>query len=426
MVRRPQAGRSVIRVRLPYESYLALRYLRFHRGRTFLSIITLISVAGVSVGTAALVIALALMTGFQQDIRRRIESGSAHLTVLKAHEPTFEGAEGLAARVRAVPGVKEAGPVLLTHAMLVNEEAASPAYVELEGIDPARHGRVIAEGPDDPLKVLSAPLPGGRDGIVLGEELGSRLGVRKGDRVRLLVPKVSLTPFTPIPRSRVLEVLGTFHSEAFPLSAERAYVSLETARRLLDAPAAASWVEVRLGDDRLIQRVKKDLSGTLGSGYLVVDLLDLEQNRDLLKALNTEKFILFLAIALIVVVASLNIVSTLILMVADKVKEIGTLTAMGARPFGIALVFVLQGLVIGVVGTSLGLAAGSAASWWLDRFRVIKLNPEVYYITHVPFTLRPIDAVFVAALTLGVSLLATIYPAFRAATLDPVEAIRHE
>jgi lipoprotein-releasing system permease protein len=413
-------------VRLSYEGYLALRYLRFHRGRTFLSVITFISVAGVTVGTAALVIALALMTGFQQDIRRRIESGSAHLTVLKPHEPSFEGAEELASRVRAVDGVKEAGPVLLSHAMLVNEEAASPAYVELEGIDPARHGRVIAEGPEDRLAVLAAPLTDGRERIVLGEELATRLAVRKGDRVRLLVPKVSLTPFTPIPRSRVLEVAGTFHSEAFPLSAERAYVSLATARRLLDAPGASSWVEVRLWDVRRVPRVKAELSRSLGPGYLVVDLMELEQNRDLLKALNTEKFILFLAIALIVVVASLNIVSTLILMVADKIKEIGTLTAMGARPAGIALVFVLQGLVIGIVGTVLGITSGCALSWWLDRFRVIKLNPEVYYITHVPFALRAADAGFVAALTVVVSLLATVYPAFKAATLDPVEAIRHE
>ena len=152
----------------------------------------------------------------------------------------------------------------------------------------------------------------------------------------------------------------------------------------------------------------------------------LEQNQDLLRALNTEKAILFLAIGLIVVVAALNIVSTLILTVTDKIKDIGALTAMGARPYSIASVFVLQGLVIGVVGGVLGLALGSTAAWWLDRYRIIALDPQVYYLTHVPFTLRPIDLIMVAAVVLTVSLLATLYPAFKAAALDPVEALRYE
>ncbi len=410
---------------LPYEPYLALRYLRFHRGRTFLSVITLISVAGVTVGAAALVVALALMTGFQQDVRTRILSGSSHLTVVSATAPTFDGVEALLSKLRAHPGVREAGPVLLTRAMLVHELLASPAYVELEGIDPTRHGRVLGWERDDPLASLAREIDG-RDGVVVGAELAERLGVRVGDRVRALVPKVSLTPFAPIPRSRVLGVAGTFRTEAFPLSAERAYVAIDAARRLLDEPGRASWVEVRLEAFRDLERVKRSLRDALGGGWMVVDLMELEQNRELLKALNTEKIILFLAIGLIVVVASLNIVSTLILMVADKMKEIGTLTSMGARPRGIALVFVLQGLVIGIVGTALGLVLGSALAWCADAYRWIELDPEVYYITHVPFALRFQDAAFVAALTLGVSLLATVYPALKAARLDPVEAIRHE
>lgn len=413
-------------MRLPYELHLALRYLRFHRGRTFLSIITLISVAGVTVGTAALVIALALATGFQEDVRERILGGAAHLTILAAAEATFPDAEALAARVRDVPGVRAVGPVLFTPAMITSDVGDLPAYAEVEGIDPARHGAVVPlrGGAGDPLLPL-VPRPDGREaGIVLGEQLARKLAVREGELVRVVVPRVTLTPFAPVPRSRVFRVVGTFRSDYFQQDAQRAYVDLADARRLLEAPTHASWIEVRLGNPRELERGKAALREALGGGWSVVDLL--EQNEAMLKALNTEKLILFLAIGLIVVVASLNIVSTLILMVTDKVKEIGTLTSMGARPGGIAAIFMLQGVVIGLVGTSLGLLLGATAAYGLDRYEVIALNPEVYYLSHVPFSPRPGDVAFVGILTLLVSFVATLYPAWRAASQDPVEAIRHE
>lgn len=413
-------------MRAPYELRLALRYLRFHRGRTFLSIITLISVSGVTVGTAALVIALSLMTGFQEDVRERILGGNAHLTVMDASEPTFADAEGLVLRVAAIEGVRASGPVLFTPAMIKSESADAPAFAEIEGIDPAVHGSVVTvgSGSTDPLALLAGRDDASPPAIVLGEQLARRLAVGPQDQVRVLVARMTLTPFAPIPRSRLFRVAGTFRSEAFQQDAQRAYVRLEDARSLLDAPTRASWLEVRLADPRALARAKQLLADTLGPQWSVVDLL--EQNEAMLKALNTEKVILFLAIGLIVIVASLNIVSTLILMVADKIKEIGTLTAMGARPVGIASIFMLQGILIGVVGSSLGLSAGWAIAHWLDRYKVIALNPEVYYLSHVPFSTRPVDIAFVGVLTLLVSFVATLYPAWKAAALDPVEAIRHE
>ncbi|RKZ06999.1 hypothetical protein DRQ32_10530 [bacterium] len=414
-------------MRVPYELYLALRYLRFHRGRKFLSVITLISLAGVTVGSAAMVIALAMMAGAVEDMLSRIYSGSAHLTVVSLETSgAFEGADGLMAELESVEGVQAVAPVLYTPALITFDDASSQGFAELRGIDPARHPRVILGKPAEgtPYAGLAGPTESGRAGIVLGSELARKIGARTGDRVRVLVPRVTLAPWTAAPRMRVFEVVGTYSSEHFQEDQIRAYVDLEQARGLLRQADGTSWVELRADDLRRLDELKERIGATISAQWRIVDLV--EQNAALLKALNTEKLVLFLAIGLIVVVASLNIVSTLILMVNDKVRDIGALTAMGARPSGVAAVFVLQGLVIGILGAVSGLALGSVVSWGMHHYRVLKLDPEVYYLHFVPFVSKPLDLALVGAGVIVVSLLATLYPAITAGKLDPLEAIRYE
>ena len=410
---------------LGFESFLALRYLRFHRGKTFVSAITLISILGVAVGTAALVIALAVNAGFVEDARARIHSGSAHLVVESRLSERFADAEQSMQQLADVDEVAAVAAVLRTEGMLIFEDQQSIGYADVWGIVPDEHAAVILGDPrDEALAQLETTTKSGRAPIVLGANLAAGLGAREGDLVRLLIPQLTLAVWGAQPRSVVLEVVGTYRSDHFQEDSQRAYVPLSAARQMLRAEGQSSRIEVRVQDLSQIDASRDAVKRALGDEWFVFDLMD--QNREFMKALNTEKLVLSLAIGLIVIVAALNIVSMLILTVSDKTKEIGALTAIGATPGKIARIFILQGLIIGAIGTFLGLVLGAGLATIFDTYRLFPLNPDVYYLTHLPFSVHLGDLVAIGTATLLISLLATIYPARRAAALRPVEALRYE
>ena len=325
-----------------------------------------------------------------------------------------------------VDGVQAASPVLYTPAMLSYAAGGVHAFAEIHGIEPSSHSQVILDLPlaQTALAALIEPTDSGRTGIVLGSELAADLGAIRGDLVQAAVATVTLSPWGVMPRSRIFEVVGTYKSDHFQADSIRAFVPIAAARALNRSKAGSSRVEVRLDQVDELESMKASLRERFAPDWVVVDLI--EQNQELLKALKTEKLFLFLSIGLIVIVAALNIVSTLILMVQDKIKEIGTLSAMGSRPREIARIFIWQGGVIGLIGSSAGLLLGASVSWVLERFELIELNPDVYYLDHIPFRLQLTDLGWIWGVAMLISLLATLYPALKAARLDPVDAIRYE
>lgn len=427
-------------MKVRYELFLALRYLLAKRKQTFLSVISLISILGVATGVTALIIALALMTGFQEEIRGRILGASAHITIFDGFARGLEDYPAVMRQALGVEGVVAAAPLVLENGLL-SSDTRSGAAALIYGIDPALQGEVTSlqqhleadaetDGPSPSLSdlVTARPAAEGEPArlatVFLGSELGRTLHVKVGDRVRLIIPRARLSPFTVRPRSVSYVVAGFADSGFYDFDTTRLYMHLKEAQRLFSMGDTVTAVQVRLDDLDHTSRVRAELESRLGGAFYVNDLM--EQNRAFFSALRLEKMVAFLVITLIVLVAALNIVSTLILMVMEKVRDIGALVSMGATSRSVMLVFQLQGLIIGVVGTLVGLVLGIGVSWVMDTYRLWTLNPDVYFIPYLPFKVRPLDFTLTALIAIFISFQATLYPSWRASRLDPVEALRNE
>jgi lipoprotein-releasing system permease protein len=404
----------------PFEVHIALRYLFARRKQAFISVISLVSTLGVIVGVMALVLALALMTGMQRELRNRILGATAHLFVWKHGGITDYRAESAA--LRTVPGVTGAAPAIIGKALI--SSGRGEAFITLKGIDPALERgvtdieRAMKSGQ---LDAVAAEPDDGLPGIVIGSDLAQTLGVVEGDEVTVLTPQGNLTPMGVYPRSRRARVVGRFSLGLYEFDSAYGFVSLPLARRMLDR-GEVDVIELRIADIYRAPEVAAAIPATLGTKYFSQTWAEL--NRALFQALWLEKMAISITIGLIVMVAALNIVASLVLLVMEKSPDIAILKTMGAPARSVMAVFMLQGLLIGAVGTAIGASAGYGVATVLDRYQLIRVPMDVYQIAYVPFVIEWTDLAVVVASAIVICFLATIYPSRQAARLDPVDALR--
>ena len=413
-----------------FELFIARRYLLARRKQTFISVISLISTIGVGIGVIALIVALALMTGLQGELRDRILGSMAHIYVDKpmvlneSGEP-IGGIEDYHAEVKrllAVPRVLGAAPAIVGKALI--SSANHKTVITIKGIDPALEPNVtdirtaMQTGSVEAVDASADDYPG----ILLGQQLANELAVRVGDTVSLLTDVGTLSPGGMVPRPRTARVGGIFNLGLQEFDAEWAFISLPFAQRLVGVNQVA-MIQLRVDDINAAPQIA-DAVEKASPGYRVQDWTDI--NASLFSALGLEKLGMSIAIGLIMMVAALQIVASLILLVMEKSRDIGILKTMGTSPQRISVIFMMQGTIIGVVGTTVGAVIAVVLCWVLTEYRLVNIPQDVYQVAYVPFIVRIDDLLTVVLSAIGISFLATIYPSRQAARLDPVQALRFE
>ena len=409
---------------MSFELWVAVRYLLARRKQAFLSLISLVSTIGVAVGVMALVISLALMTGLQQELRDRLVGSAAHVYVWNVLGGGFEDYHAEAEKLNGMPRVLGAAPAIIGKALVTT--GLGEAFITVKGIDPVLEEGVtevaqsVRRGSLFELEKVEKTVFGG---IVLGEGLSEQLGASVGDDVTLVTPHGTLSPMGLIPRPRRLRVVGIFSLGIYEYDHAYGFVTLNVAKRLLNKDRV-EMMEVRVDDMYASREIAEDLEERLGGGYLTDDWSRL--NQPLFSALWIEKMAISIAIGLIVTIAALNIVASLILLVMEKSQDIAILKTMGAGGRSIMKIFMLQGVIIGLVGTTIGATMGYILSAILDRYQLIRLDMQIYQVAYVPFTVDPIDFMLVIISALAICFVATIYPSRQASQLNPAEALRYQ
>ena len=403
---------------LPFEVFLALRYLKLRRRRSWLGgLTTLIGVGGIAIGVAALITTLGVMNGFQRDIQKKILGTQAHLFLLKEMNPSEKAL--LESALKKYPEITASAPFVAGQAIL--NSSSHSLGVWLKGIDPAREFDVndlqgtLQEGTWEGLQDSR--------GIALGTELAKQLGVGPGDPLTLISPKSMATPLGLFPRMESYVVRATFASGYYEYDSSLAFISLPSAQKFFNTSDRVTGLSIRLkkgeGADLLASQLRKEL----GIRYWIRTWS--QMNQSLFAALKLEKTVMFLILSLIILVAAFNIASNLLLLSFEKTKEIGILKALGASPRHIRNLFVLEGTIMGGLGTASGAVLGLLLCWWIQNYPIVQLPAEVYYLSRVPVHMEWSDTLCVLGLSLAIAVAATLYPASLASRTHPVEAIRY-
>jgi lipoprotein-releasing system permease protein len=416
-----------------YEWFIGLRYLKAKRKQTFISIITVISIAGVMVGVMALIVVLSVMTGFEKTLKEKILGTQAHLIVMKASQEGMDHYPEVIRKLIEVKGVVSAAPFVFSQVML--SSGSNVSGVVLKGIDPDQEGKVTELAHNvraGRLQDLKEAQTGEAPGIVLGEELSKHLSAARGDVIQVISPLGTMTPMGMMPKMKWFRVTGIFRSGMYEYDNTMAYISLESAQRFFGMGSEVTGIQVKTADVYKVVEIGREIRRKLGFPYWTRDWM--EMNRNLFSALRLEKIAMFIILVLIVLVAAFNIISTLIMVVMEKNKDIAILKSMGATSGGIRKIFMIEGLVIGVVGTLFGAFLGLLAAFNLEKitgfvehlFGFKILASDVYYIDKLPSQVNPTDVWIITGTAILISLLATLYPSWRASKLDPAEALRYE
>lgn len=415
-----------------FELFVASRYLRAKRRQAVVGVITTISIIGVAAGVASLILALAITNGMQRDLQKGLLSSTAQVQLMRVANDGIDNWRSLTDRLRRVPHVTAAAPALYGQVLISRGARSGGALVK--GILPSEERTVsslldnIKQGTAAPLAPVAAAANQDSSGalppLVLGSDLADQIGAGVGDSVLVTSPQGELTPFGLVPKYERFQVVGIFHSGFYQYDSSFALARLTDIQHLFGEPNVVSVISFKVDDMYHADRIGKEIEKAAGSGFMTTNWM--EQNQELFHALREEQAVTFIVIGLIVCVAALNILIALTMMVMEKTRDIAVLMSYGVRPSQVRRIFVWQGMLIGILGTSIGLAMGYALAWAGGHYRIIHLSAAVYSLDYLPFAPRWQDGVIVAAVALGVSLLATLYPSSSAARILPAEALRYE